>query len=418
MIAAAAQSGKKDDINIGLIGAGIQGRRLLYAIMKIPGVRVKAVCDIWKDYNLKIASGQLKAFKHENRAYVDHKEMLDKEKDLDAVIVATPDFWHGRHTIDSLNKGLHVYCEKEMSNSLEEAKKMVVTAREKGKLLQIGHQRRSNPRYKHCKDNIDLLGRITTINGQWNRGIAASGMRKLGKVKPIDAKVLEQYGFGTMEKFLNWREFKGFGTGLVGDLGSHQIDIYSWFLGAAPKSVMASGGVDYWDYRQWYDRAHMILEYEYEYEKGKKQKVAATYQVITTNSNKGYYEKFMGADGALLISEKDNLAIFLWEPGSDLDKWDAAMKNKYIESKKTGGTEVHAETNPSPTTEYPYNIIAPDLKLVHQPHLENFFNAIRGTEKLNCPGEVGYETCAIVFKTNEAIEAGKRLSFSEADFKV
>ena len=101
--------------------------------------------------------------------------MLDKEKDLQAVIIATPDFWHSEHTVACLKAGLHVYCEKEMSNTLEGARKMVQAAKETGKLLQIGHQRRSNPRYLHCYNKLlkeaGILGRITTINGQWNRSV-------------------------------------------------------------------------------------------------------------------------------------------------------------------------------------------------------------------------------------------------------
>ena len=101
--------------------------------------------------------------------------MLDKEKELDAVVIATPDFWHAQHAVDCLKAGKHVYCEKEMSNTLEGARAMVAAARETGKLLQIGHQRRSNPRYLHCYEKLlgeaKLLGRIVTINGQWNRAV-------------------------------------------------------------------------------------------------------------------------------------------------------------------------------------------------------------------------------------------------------
>ena len=80
--------------------------------------------------------------------------------------MATPDFWHAEHAIAALKKGLHVYCEKEMSNDIEKAKQMVLTARETGKLLQIGHQRRSNPRYIHCYEKLmkeaNLLNQVTT----------------------------------------------------------------------------------------------------------------------------------------------------------------------------------------------------------------------------------------------------------------
>jgi len=161
---------KEDDINVALLGAGAQGQVLINACLKIPGVRFKAVCDIWEEYNQKRTSRLLDRFGHKNNSYVDYREMLDKEKGLDAVIVATPDFWHAEHAIACLKASLHVYCEKEMSNKLEDAKKMVLAARETGKLLQIGHQRRSNPRYIHCYEKLlkdaKIIGRLTTITGQ------------------------------------------------------------------------------------------------------------------------------------------------------------------------------------------------------------------------------------------------------------
>ena len=101
--------------------------------------------------------------------------MLAKEKELDVVVIATPDFWHSPHTVACLEAGKHVYCEKEMSNTLEGARAMVDAARKTGKLLQIGHQRRSNPRYLHAYEKLlreaKMLGRIVTISGQWNRAV-------------------------------------------------------------------------------------------------------------------------------------------------------------------------------------------------------------------------------------------------------
>jgi len=170
-------AGGSEDINVALLGCGAQGQVLMNACLKIPNIRFKAICDIWTAYNQRRVSGILRAYKHEHNKYENYQEMLDKEKDLDAVIIATPDFWHSPHTVASLEAGLHVYCEKEMSNTLEGARKMVETARKTGKLLQIGHQRRSNPRYRHCYEKLlteaKLLGRITTVNGQWNRSKAA-----------------------------------------------------------------------------------------------------------------------------------------------------------------------------------------------------------------------------------------------------
>jgi predicted dehydrogenase len=96
----------------------------------------------------------LKAYGVEARAYENYEDLLDKEKDLQAAIVATPDFWHAPITNACLKAGLHVYCEKMMSNTIEGARSMVQTMRETGKLLQIGHQRRSNPRYLFAKQRL------------------------------------------------------------------------------------------------------------------------------------------------------------------------------------------------------------------------------------------------------------------------
>ncbi|GAF74565.1 unnamed protein product, partial [marine sediment metagenome] len=256
MVLGQASGSKSDDLNIALLGSGAQGQVLLDACLKIPGIRFKAVCDIWTEYNQKRAARLLKKYGHELNTYEDYREMLDRESDLDGVLIATPDFWHAEHTVACLKAGLNVYCEKEMSNTLEGARKIVQTARETGKLLQIGHQRRSNPRYLHCHKllkDAKILGRITTINGQWNRSVQP----ELGwpEKYAIDQATLEKYGFKSMNQYRNWRWYRGLGGGPIVDLGSHQIDIFNWFLDAMPQSVMASGSRDYYDEKthEWYD---------------------------------------------------------------------------------------------------------------------------------------------------------------------
>ncbi len=418
MVAAQTEGGKKpDDINVAVLGAGAQGRILLESAVKIDGVRFKALCDIWTAYNQKNQTRFLKAYKHIVNAYVDYQEMLDKEKDLDAVIIATPDFWHAEQTVACLKAGLHVYCEKEMSNTLEGARKMVEAAKETGKLLQIGHQRRSNPRYRHCYDKLikesAILGRITTINGQWNR--AARPFLGFPKKAVMDQATLAKYGFNSMEQFRNWRWFKGLGGGPIVDLGSHQIDIFSWFLEAQPNSVMASGGTDYYDKNthQWYDTVMAI--YTYETAKGM---VRAFYQTITTNSNMGYYEAFMGDEGTLSISESAGRGAVYREPTApDWDKWvklGFLLEPKEEETAESDAVVDARETIAPPSYEIPVELKDP----YHKPHLVNFFNAIRGKEKLNCPAEIGYETAVAVLKVNDAVEAGCKLDFKPEEFKI
>ena len=414
----------KDPIHVGLIGAGAQGQTLMDAVIKISKahpVGIRAVCDIWEK-NRRPVSRRLTAYKvygHYGAAYTDYQEMLDRESDLDAVIVATPDFWHAEHTIAALKKGLHVYCEKEMSNSLKDARRMVKTAQETGKLLQIGHQRRSNPKYRYAYENIikpaKILGRITSIDGQWNRSREACLNQGWPKGSDLDETTLNRYGYASMEQFKNWRWYKGLGGGPIVDLGSHQIDIYNWFLGTAPKSVMANGGIDYWTEHQWYD--NVLAMFEYETAHGM---VRASYKTGTTNSNGGYFEQFMGDEATLDISEGARGAIYR-EAWVEEDTWHPYENQRLIklvqpmQEPEEARSVLDVRSSPKPPK---YDLLVEMKKPFHQPHLENFFAAIRGHESLNCPGPIGYETAVSVLKVNEAVEAGRRLAFQEQDFKV
>jgi predicted dehydrogenase len=410
--------GDLSDIHVAFLGTGSQGQVLLNACLKIPGLRFKAVCDIWTSYNQTRAARILKKYNHDVNTYENYLEMLSSEKDLDAVIVATPDFWHADHTAACLEAGLHVYCEKEMSNTLEGARKMVKATRKTGKLLQIGHQRRSNPRYLHCYNHLiqdaNLLGRITSVNGQWNRAVQPD----LGwpDKYAIDLETLRKYGFQSMQQFCNWRWYKGLGGGPIVDLGSHQIDIFNWFLHAEPKSVLASGGTDYYEEatHEWYDTVLAI--YEYETSEGM---VRAYYQTLTTNSSEGYFENFLGDQGTLHISESANRGGVYREPTAP--QWDKWVSLGYLNAPEKAGSQSESDAVLDVR-----ETIAPDRHSIpvqftdpyHKPHLENFFNAIRGEEKLNCPPEIGYETAVTVLKVNDAVEKARKLLFTPDEFVI
>ena len=270
---------KPDDINVALLGAGSQGHVLAHTCQRIPGIRFKAVCDIWTFFRKRV-SRLLKHYHHEHNTYTDYRDMLDKEKDLDAVIIATPDFWHSQHTVACLEAGLHVYCETPMSNTVEDAAKMVEAARRTGKLLQIGCQRRSNPQYIYCYDKLlkgrKVLGRVAAVSAQWNRVVG--GPIGWPRTTSLDPHTLERYGYESMAQFRNWRWYKGLGGGPVVSLGSHQINTINWFLGTNPGSVMACGRNSSPDKKkqQWYDT--IMAVYEYETDKGP---VFVHYQILS-----------------------------------------------------------------------------------------------------------------------------------------
>lgn len=365
---ALGQEGTKEGVlRCGIIGYGDQGKALRESATFLKDqVRFAAVADIW-ERNRRAGVGQIAGSEQgvgddgkTCTGYENAEEMLEKE-DLDCVLVATPDFVHHKYTIMGLEAGKDVYCEKLMSNKIEWAKEMVKAQQRTGKLLQIGHQRRSNPRYIHAKNEIvkkhNLLGWVTHMTAQWNRAFGGSVPREIpqGKDALTDEK-LKEYGFNGgamgMFEYRNWRMFKAFGGGIISDLGAHQIDLFNWFLDTTPNSIFAQGGTDYYtggflhdlltsevkeamektksskrkakleeelkivdQVKDGYEHADNVMAF-YEYETPRSQwgtkgglgngetlKTRAYYQVLTTSSSQKFYEKFMGEYGTMSISE-------------------------------------------------------------------------------------------------------------------
>jgi predicted dehydrogenase len=406
-----------DELRVALIGAGEQGRVLLESCLRIPSIRIVAVCDIW-EYSQQYASGYLKKYGQAVDVYEDYRDLLSKEKNLDAAIIATPDWMHAEHAKACLEAGLHVYCEKEMSNSLEKARSMVEAARRTGKLLQIGHQRRSNPRYIHAIERLihekQILGRVTLAYAQWNR--SKSDMLGWPKKYTMDQAKLQKYGYDSMVEFRNWRWFKKFGGGPVVDLGSHQIDLFSWVFRANPETVVASGGVDYYKDREWYDNVMTIFEFDTEARKSR-----AFYQVQTATKHGGFYETFMGDNGSLVISEVPQRGNWAMRE-AHAPEWDSLVKEGLLLSEAPAiqkvdtrniflDVRVTAEAGRWPL---PVELAKP----VHQPHLENFFNAIRLGTPLSCPAELAYESAVVVLKVNEAVKSRGLIRFRPEQFKA
>ena len=455
-----------NQLNVALVGCGEQGLAQLTAIKEMVTkgrVRLVAVADIW-DYNREARANsfeKLTGCPKINR-YTELAELLPKETSLDAVLIATPDFLHEPYTTMALKAGKAVYCEKMMSNTVEAARKMVQSQKETGKLCQIGHQRRSNPRYLRMKSEIigdpagaannptkkSLLGQITHAYAQWNREVKPSlGFPKKFPLKP---EVLATFGYENMDQFRNWRWYKKFGGGPISDLGAHQIDLFNWIFGTTPISITANGGRDYYDgvslmpdgtsVRPAYEHNdNSIITYEYNVN-GKV--IRCMYTVLTTTSSQGIFEKFMGVEGSVVISEdlknnqvyRENTAT--WD-GEEMMKagillgLPTAVHHKFWESPKPwwqedkwltkvgvkAGAVDARESKPSGAYELPEVLNKPP----HAPHLENFFDCVQGGKNqtdLNCPVADAFKTTVTVLKTAEAIEQGKKIIFDPAEFTV
>jgi hypothetical protein len=181
---------------------------------------------------------------------------------------------------------------------------------------------------------------------------------------------------------------------------------------------MASGGSTTTEDARVADTVMVVYDYETALGPAK-----ACTQTQTTNGSQGYYESFMGDQGTLLISESEvNYAGQLYRD-PNAPAWDQWVQKGYISAPKE--QEAKAKNDSGAVADVRESV-APDQHTVpvvlrdpyHQPHLQNFFDTVRGKAKLNCPAEVGYESAVSVLKVNEAIESKSRLSFKLEDFKI
>jgi predicted dehydrogenase len=282
--------------------------------------------------------------------------------------------------------------------------------------LQVGHQRRSNPRYLFTLNRLlneaKFCGRLTAAQAQWNRAVKED----FGWPKKYEmpASKLAKYGYKDMHQFRNWRWFKGLGGGPLSDLGSHQIDIFNWWMGTTPKSVIGSGGLDYYKNHDWYDNA--IVIYEYPLADGV---ARAFYQVQTTTSaGGGYFEMFMGDDGTIKMSEDPSLCAIYREARATSVSWDDLAGKGYVRARAVSAADA-AKVDVRETAQLAeYEIPVFFNKPPHQPHLENFFSAIRGTSKLNCPGDEAFSSEYSIHRANDAVLAQTRVAITPEEVRA
>lgn len=260
-------------VRMGVIGTGDRGRTLIQNINKTRNCAVTALCDTFAP-NIAKARAYVPA---NTPVFSDHRAMLDA-KGIDAVVVATPLDLHARHTLDALDAGYPVFCEKAMARSIADCTAMVARARQRGKVLQIGHQRLFNPTYLNALKRAQAgeIGAITQIRASWHRN--RSWRRKLPP--------------GGQDREINWRLYRDRSAGLMTELATHQLQVANWFLGALPTRVMGSGSICFWkDGRDVYDQVALI----YDYADGRK----LIYTSMLNNARYGCEEQIQGSTGTI-----------------------------------------------------------------------------------------------------------------------
>ena len=413
-----------DKINIAVVGCGGRGGGMIFSnIPKIPSANLVAVCDIVENRRERAKNNYMQQYGGTVNAYEDFYEMMEKEN-LDAIAMATPDFWHMRHAVDALEAGIHVYCEKAMSNNIEDARKMAEAQKRTGKLLQIGRQRRSNDRYRFTKeillDQEQMFGRLTHAIGQWNR--SRIWTQRPSKRDNLDLDRLKKYGFDTVDQVYNWRNYKKLGGGVVSDLGSHQIDIFNWFVDSFPKTVYAAGNNSYFGLEQ-ADTMATILEYD-----TPKGPAIGIYENISNSRAIGVYERFIGDDGAFVISEGKDNQIYR-ESRVPARRWEKYVEAGYLSNladmaeykEKESGDSGIKET--APQISYDIKDMAGMSKVynmaAHTAHLYNFVETVRGEETLNYDAIESYKSEVCIYKIHKAINAGgQRIEIDPSEYEI
>jgi predicted dehydrogenase len=369
--------GANEKLTVGLIGTGGRCRHLLKSLIKIEGVRVVSICDIW---DVQIAETQ-KILPDKVPSTKRFKDTLD-DKDIAAVLIASPDHWHVAMTVDACNAGKDVYVEKPLTHNLEEGKAVIDAQNKNQKIVQVGTQQRSMPHIQKGYEIIKSgrLGKIHKVHLSWNRN--SDRLRKVPL--NIDASKVDWQAFlGNARKqpfdeyrFRNWRWFWDFGGGLLTDLMVHWIDVVHWFLDLDhPQRAVTTGAYPLakgiWETP---DTIQTLLTYNDD--------LLVHFEGTFSNNNLGAMVTFMGENGTLYI---------------DRGRYELTAQRNRLKPE-----ELILSTEPKNKGADFYD--KPDGELLH---LQNWIDCVRSRKKPNAPAEAGVSAASAAHLGNIAFRENK-----------
>jgi predicted dehydrogenase len=409
---------KGNPVRAALIGAGGQGCSLI-ASANPDYIRFVAFSEIRPSNQKKARIAFEAKYGAEARRIElveDYHKLLDRD-DIEMVIVALPLHLHAPVSIEALEKGKHVLCEKLMAKTVGECKRMVRAARSTGRLLAIGHQRHYSYLYANALEVIrqkDILGEVRHIRAFWHRNQTEGGKpgAETGaydtwfkKVPPEDQRVdFARHGYRSLEELVRWRLVGRTGAGLMAELGSHQLDACGILLQAVlnettvphPKAVSGVGVNSYFtDGREVED--HVFLNFEYP------RNVVVSYSSITTNEIDSYGEQVMGTRGTLaVLAERD---VFLFK-----EKMLKDTRISWAERRVAQPSAVSTST-----VRWAAEVGTPDTLTSrgYREEMEHLAWLIRnpGHGRPRCSGEVALADAVITLVSNMAMQQKRRIEF-------
>ncbi len=381
-----------DRIQIGLIGCKGMGFADLISTLKIPEVEVVALCDVDEEV-LRAKTQELeKAEIKKPKRYTDYRKMLD-DKDIDVVIIGTPDHWHCLQLTDAVAAGKDVYCEKPIANSIAESNAMLNAVNASDRMVQIGQWQRSQPHFVDAINYVHSgkLGKIRLAKAWAYQGwmnpipVKADGPTPEGVDYDMWLGPAPKRPFNANRFHFNFRWFWDYAGGLMTDWGVHLIDYALYGMKAStPKSVMALGGKFAYpdDASETPDTLQTVYEYDdfsilWEHATG----------IDGGNYNRNHGIAFIGNNGTLVLDRGG------WEviPENDRPDWSQNLGPKIepvpLQARQGSGLDLHTV---------------------------NFIDAVktRDGSKLTAPIEVGYNTALVCHMGNVAYKTGTKVSWN------
>jgi predicted dehydrogenase len=367
--------GANEKLNVGCIGTGGRCRQLMKWFVQIPNVRIGAVCDIW-DANLsegkKLADPQAFATKQ-------FKELLER-KDIDAVIIGSPDHWHVPMTIAACAAGKDVYVEKPLTHDLSEGAAVIEAQNKHSRIVQVGTQQRSMPQFQKANDLIRAgrIGKVLKVHLTWNRNVDRIRKTALN----IDPKTVDWEAFlGNARqqpfdeyRFRNWRWFWDFGGGIFTDLMVHHINDVHHFLDLDhPLQAVSIGNhfasKDVWETP---DTVQTLLQYPND--------LQVYFEGTFSNARNGAMLELMGTEGTIYLDR--------------------------------GRMEIHPERGKGQQEDTIIGTGRRGQDFYDKPegellHLTNWVECIRSRKKPNSPAEAGVSAASAAHLANQALRSGQ-----------
>lgn len=381
---AAQETPANDRIQIATIGFGGMGMGDTKYALSVPGVELVAVCDIY--------DGRLTRARevHGDQIFTtrDYREVLAR-KDVDAVIIATPDHWHADLSIAAMEAGKDVYCEKPMVQKVEDGKRVIAAQDKTGRMFQVGSQYVTSAVYQKARDLFlaGAIGRLTMVEAWLDRNTALGAWQYSIPPDATPSTIDWDRFLGKAPKrpfepirLFRWRNYRDYGTGVGGDLFVHLLSGLHVVTGSAgPERMMATGGLRYWeDGRDVPDVLLAMFDY------GKQPTHADFTFSLRVNLKSGVPEerfgfRFMGTEGVITTSmgavlmEKPSREV---EPGYSIGTFAKATQEKFLEEYR----KKYPEGAKAEKIE-PEKFAPPRGYDAHREHHRVFYEAVRSRKK-------------------------------------